>query len=99
MSKTKQEVIIEAVCQHFGLSKLDLETRKDHNTAYIRDICFYLIKKETYLSDEQIGQELKRGRCVARLGGIKSENLISIKDRRILGDLNKINMLLGTFTQ
>lgn len=98
MSKAKQEVIIEAVCQHFGISRQDLEERRDHEAAYMRDICFYLIRKETYLSYVKIGPTLKRGHCVAHAGLVKTENLLSIKNRRILGDLNKINTLLGTFT-
>lgn len=98
MNSTRPDQIINAVCNHFGVDRQELEIRKDHQSAYMRDICFYLIKKETYLSHKMIGGTLKRGECVSRAGLVKTENLLSIKDRRILADLSKINLLLGTFT-
>ncbi len=98
MKTSKEDLIIKAVCTHFGIEKQALISLRDHNSSYIRYICFYLIRKHTFLSYYKISNLLQRSDCMSTVGYSKVEGLLEIKDRRILRDLNEINQLINIFT-
>jgi chromosomal replication initiation ATPase DnaA len=54
-----QEKIITAVCEHFNVTEEQLLQSKSFDVAYMRWICFYLTKKNTFLSAREIGERFK----------------------------------------
>lgn len=55
-----QEKIIASACQHFEISEQELIALSQYNVAYMRQICFWLIKKGTPVSQKTIGFRFNR---------------------------------------
>ncbi|MGZ5302522.1 MAG: helix-turn-helix domain-containing protein [Bacteroidia bacterium] len=57
-----QEAIIKAACAYFEITEDILLSGTTHNICYMRWCCFYLIKKNTFLSVKFIGNRFKKQR-------------------------------------
>ena len=63
-----QERVIKAACEHFEISEENLLKDTQYNVAYMRHLCYYLIKKNTNFSQRFIGFRFKQSRGPVRYG-------------------------------
>jgi chromosomal replication initiation ATPase DnaA len=94
-----EEVIINAVCQYFGLD-VDAFRRSrstDSVSAYRRHACYYLIRKNTLLSFDKIAALFYTTKSTITCGFYKLEGLVYVKDRRIVGDIDHLQRLVDNF--
>ena len=94
-----EEVVINAVCQHFGLEVETFLTNRltDSVSAYRRHACYYLIRRNTLLSFDKIAALFYTTKSTITCGFYKLEGLIYVKDRRIVGDIEHIQRLVDNF--
>jgi chromosomal replication initiation ATPase DnaA len=94
-----EQVVINATCEHFGLDVEQFIANRATDTvsAYRRHACYYLIKENTLLSFDKIGQLFKTGKSTIQFGYYRIEGFIYIKDRRIVGEIDHIQQLINNF--
>ncbi len=63
-----QETIIKAGCDHFEINEKDLLSSTEIHVAEMRFILFYLIKKNTKLSERFIGARFNKSKSPVRYG-------------------------------
>lgn len=83
-----QEAIVTAACAHFEVTEDILINDTTFNVAYMRWCVFYLVKKNTFLTERFIGYRLKRKICAVR-NGIETIEARKIY-RKTVEDLKKI---------
>jgi|GEM_PF-5371210 len=88
-----QEAIVEAACQHFGVTEDILISGTTFNVAYMRWCVFFLVKRNTMLSERFIGYRLKRKICAVR-NGIETIEARKIY-RQTVEDLKEIARIAG----
>lgn len=84
-----QEKIIKAACNHFEISEPELLSITAYNVAYMRHICFYLIKCNTMLSKSAIGFRFNKTKSPVE-HGIDIISCTKSKYVQTLGDIKKI---------
>lgn len=105
MSVTKQQpiedVITEVTAGFYGIELEDFKKSKgrfiDHDTAYKKHVCYYLIRQYTFKSYDSIAAYFKVSRCAVKHGANKIEGYLSYNSRTI-ADVTKIKNLIDNFT-
>ena len=94
-----EDVIIQATCNFFGLEVNEFKTNRSTDTvsAYRRHTCYYLLRKNTMLSYDKIGELFNTGKSTIQFGFEKIDGFMSIKDRRIVGEVEHIQQLINNF--
>ena len=92
-----QEAIIKAACEHFEINENTLLNEKQFNVAYMRHLCFYLIKKNTSLSNRFIGFRFKQSKGPVQYGieiieSIRNVNASTLTDLRKIAEKSGISI-------
>lgn len=93
--KPLQELIIDATCLYYGLTREQLFSKCRRQTLVDkRHICIYLIKSETNLSDYLLAQSLRFSRSSIQNAVEKVEGEKSVY-RQVAGEINDILAIVG----
>lgn len=105
MSATKQQpiedVVTEITAGFYGIDVPDFKANKgrsiDHNTAYKKHVCYYLIRQYTFMSYDAIASYFRVSACAVKHGANKIDGFLSYHSRTI-ADVAKIRKLIDNFT-
>ncbi len=94
-----ENVIIEVTAKHFGLTADELKKSKATDTvsAYQRHVCYYLLRINTMLSFDKIAIPFTTGKSTIQFGFEKIEGFLSVRNRRIVGDVDHLQNLINNF--
>lgn len=93
--KPIQELIIDATCLYYGLTRQELFSKSRKQTLVNkRHICFYLIKQETNLSDYLLAQTLHFSRSSIQNAVEKVEGEKSVY-RQVAAEIRDILSIVG----
>jgi chromosomal replication initiation ATPase DnaA len=94
--KPLQELIIDATCLYYGLTREQLFSKCRQQTLVDkRHICFYLIKRETNLSDYLVAQSLKFSRSSIQNAVEKVDGEKDIY-KQVAGEINDILAIVAS---
>lgn len=96
-----QEIILDAASFHFGieLSFLKENKKQDRNSTFRRYICFYVMKKQTLLSNDEIAAIFGLKESAIRNGINRIEAWKDIKDKRTMTDIKQIEIIIDNFNE
>jgi chromosomal replication initiation ATPase DnaA len=106
MSTTKQQPIEDVITEiTSGFYGIDLEEFKknkgrfiDHETAFKKHVCYYLIRQYTFKSYDSIAAYFQVSTCAVKHGFNKVEGYLTYNSRTIT-DVAKIKKLIDNFTE
>lgn len=92
-AKPIHENIITLVCEYFGVDRDELNNKKkDRQSAYRRWVCWYMIKKNTQMTFQTIGNHFNTKHSTIQDGYKGLEDLLSYERLTIVNvrDLQKV---------
>lgn len=96
-----QDIVVLATASHFAIEpEIFRESRnRSDNSSYQRQVCFYLIRRRTFLSNEAIGGIFGLKEAAVRHGLKRISNDLDIKDKRTMTNIRSIEILINNFNQ
>ncbi len=95
--KTMQANIIDLVCEFFGVTPEELDNKRMNTlSSYRRRICWYLLKKNTAMSYEDISCEFNTKHTTIVYGYKGIEDLLTY-DRRTIDDIKDLQKIIDNF--
>lgn len=87
--------IIDAVCEHFGITKKDLIKKDRHrDIVFARQLAIYLIRFEAKLYVVEIGKIFKKDHTTVVYSTNQINDYISIRDPKVINALNSIKTII-----
>lgn len=96
-----QNIIVLATANHFALEIDFFKANKNRsvNSSYQRQVCFYLIRRRTFLSNEAIGGIFGLKEAAVRHGLRRISDDLDIKDKRTITNIRDIENIINNFNQ